>query len=105
MRAKPFDLGIQSTGPTLDVFLLSQAPGAEKEAITSTYMRSMESKCTKSYMSFLPHGYTHDNFKHGSDNLGFKLGLCHSISTVHLKIFQVRDAAFYGVGSVKLLNL
>lgn len=56
MRAKPFDFGIQSRGPTLEVFLPSEADGAEKEAITSTYMRSMKSKCTKFYLSFLPQG-------------------------------------------------
>jgi len=38
-----------------------------RQAITSTYMRSKKSKCKKSYFSL--HGYTHDNFKNGSDNL------------------------------------
>lgn len=68
MRAKPFDFGIHSRGPTLDVFLPFQA-GDGKEAITSTYLRNTKSKCTKSYLSLLPHGYTHDNFKHRSDML------------------------------------
>lgn len=67
MRAKPFDFGVHSRGSTLDVFLPSQAAGDEKQAITSTYTRSM-----KSHLCFLPHGYTQENFKHGSDNLGFK---------------------------------